>query len=155
MKNKLRTLGALFLSILVLAGCASPWLTLGAGVLVKRATREVVQHHPERAARAVALAAMIEELTAETETATTIDMLEAAVLVKIKWADYLPEEQDLIRGIITGVADELRKLEANGNLPSDQVWRVRLVARWIREAAEEFVQVGTPTPIPPGSSRHE
>lgn len=118
--------------------CSTPNQTLGAQIAVMLATDQVVKNRPDRAAKAVAIADEVIALS-KGDTATTVDMLIGLVRAKIDWSKLTPTEQTAVNLLLATIKTELEQRIQIGQIPADQLWRVALVAEWIKLAAAPYL----------------
>lgn len=126
------------LPLLFATACSTPFRTTAAQLAVQIATERVVSSDPVKAAKAVAIAEQIEEL-AGGDTATTLDALFTLVTTRIDWNRLTPTEATAVTFLLTSIRTELEGRIGAGQIPTDQLWRVALVASWIRQAAAPYV----------------
>lgn len=117
--------------------CQTTTQTLVTQIAVQLATERVVKNDPVKAAKAVAIARQIEELAAGDE-ATTLDALFLLVNTRIDWLRLTPAEATGVSLLLGAVRTELETRMSAGEIPVDQLWRVALVAAWIRQAAAPY-----------------
>lgn len=138
----MKTIAASFaLLALILSGCQTPTQTSIAQIAVMLATDQVVKGDPQKAAKAVAIAQQVEEL-AQGDEVTTLEALFALINTRIDWARLTPTEATAVTVLLATVRTELAQRMASGSIPTDQLWRVALVASWIRQAAQPYVPSG-------------
>lgn len=143
MISTLRHTSILFVlgAALCVAACKTPVQTTAAQVAVMLATERVVRGEPDRAAKAVAIAKQVEELAAG-DTASTLDVLFALVTTRIDWQRLTPTEASAVNLLLAAIRTELEERIGGGAIPVDQLWRVAVVARWIRQAAAPYAPPG-------------
>lgn len=137
MKSSLLSFPVIAVCAALFVGCQTPLQTSVAQVAVMLATEQVVKADPAKAAKAVAIAQQIEELAAGDET-TTLDALFALVNTRIDWSRLTPTEAAGVSLLLATVRTELETRVNAGQIPTDQLWRVGLVAAWIRQAAAPY-----------------
>lgn len=133
----LRVLGVLC-GVLFFSACNSPTQNLAAQVAVMLGTERIVKDHPERAAKAVAIATEVEILAGADGAATTVDLVIAAVRARIDLTKLTPTEALAVELLITAVQEELNRKVQAGAIPADLRVKVATVATWIRLAAAPY-----------------
>ena len=111
------------------------------GVMI--ATERVVKDHPDRAAKAVAIADEVTALAGD-ETVSTVSLLMGVVKAKIDWTKLTPTEQTAVRILLAAIETELNNRIQAGDLPADQVYKIALVASWVKAAAEPYAPQTVP-----------
>jgi len=128
---------------LLVCACQTPTQTLGAQIAVMLATEQVVKDHPERAAKVVSIADHVAALAAG-DTASTVSLLMAVVRGKIDWTKLTPTETTAVNLLLAAIETELTSRIDLGQIPADQVYKVALVAGWVKLAAAPYVATGGP-----------
>lgn len=138
----MRNLVAPFIALaLFSSACSTPNQTLTAQVAVMLATDRVVKDRPDRAAKAVAIADDVLKL-AGSDTASTVSALMLVVRAKIDWNELTAVEVMSVNLLLAAIETELNNRINVGQIPADQVYKVALVASWVKLAAQPYV----PTP---------
>ena len=125
-----------------LAGCQNSTQTLAAQFGVMLATEKVVKDHPERAAKAVAIAEEVAKLAAG-DTASTVSMLIGVVRARIDWTKLTPTEATAVNLLLAAIETELNNRVNTGQVPADLVYKVGVVASWVKLAAQPYA----PAPV--------
>lgn len=125
------------LIVIGLAGCKTPGQTVAAQVAVMLATDRVVQGHPDRAEKAIAIADEVSQLAAG-DTSATVGAVVALVRARIDWTKLNPNEVTAVNLLLAAVEAELQARVAKAEIPPDLRLQVATVAAWIKQAAEPY-----------------
>lgn len=110
--------------------------------LIKAGTARYLYEHPDRAAQAEQLATRVLELVDAKVLVSTVDV-KSYVWSKINSVDMLPEERELLAGILDSVQKELEQgTPVVSDKPaaelSAEMVNVREALIWLRDAAHRY-----------------